>query len=360
MTNADPLLRLHGRGRALGEAHGAQRRTAIARHIEAWTDALAAGGIDDPHVYVARFLAESNYEPEIRAHVPDLLDEIHGIAAGAGVDPLMLFALQLLDEEWAWRARSYASVDRDKCSSLALLGHTDQPTWIAQNMDLGAYTDGLQVILHIAGDDHQPTQLVFSLAGMLGLMGVNAAGIGLCCNSLPQLPSAPYGVPVAFIVRRILQSESFDEAVDVVRTIPHATNQHYLIAAAGRVVSLEASAAGVHDYRPVDASRIFHTNHPLATAGGDWSARYNSNSHARLGALRQRLANGEVDFDAIVAALTSCDDPAHPVCRRLGVEPGFINFTTGSIITALAHDARVVPHLTIGPPRPEGYAAYVL
>ena len=55
---------------------------------------------------------------------------------------LIFAALQLLDEEWAYRGRRQAaSVPLEKCSSPAVV--TDSgPTWIGQNMDLGGYTDG--------------------------------------------------------------------------------------------------------------------------------------------------------------------------------------------------------------------------
>jgi hypothetical protein len=45
-------------------------------------------------------------------------------------------------------------------------------------MDLGTYTDGSQAALSIAGGEAEPATLVFTIAGMVGLMGVNAAGVG--------------------------------------------------------------------------------------------------------------------------------------------------------------------------------------
>ena len=49
---------------------------------------------------------ETDYVSAISRRTPDLLEEVRGIAAGAGVDPDLLFALQLLDEEWAYRLRA--------------------------------------------------------------------------------------------------------------------------------------------------------------------------------------------------------------------------------------------------------------
>ena len=170
------------RGLAIGRALGGE----IAGHFAALKGSLPAW-VGAPDDYLARMLAETDFKTAIRRHTPDLLIELEATAEGAGVAADDVYALQLLDEEWAYRVRRAATRSPEKCSSLAIVG-ADGPTWIAQNMDLGDYTDGFQALLAI-DDGAAPAALVFSTAGMLGLMGVNAAGVGVCVNSLPQLPS---------------------------------------------------------------------------------------------------------------------------------------------------------------------------
>jgi hypothetical protein len=187
-------------------------------------------------------------------------------------------------------------------------------------------------------------------------MGVNAAGLGVCVNSLPQLPSAGEGVPVAFVLRRLLQARGLAEAADLVQSLPHATNQHYLLAAPDGVRSFEAGAAGVAEYRPPDAARLFHTNHPLTDidqAPETEAAR--ENSVTRLGSLTARLAEGPAGLAEIEAALSSTDDPRHPVCRA----PGHNAMTTGSMISRL-EGGSVRAWASAGPPRERGYHAYEL
>src|SRR5581483_4768189 len=226
----------------------------------------------------------------------------------------LVFALQLLDEEWAYRLRRQSGPVLEKCSSFAI-AEPGRPTWIGQNMDLGGYTDGAQALLRIAPHSDAPEALVFTVAGMIGLMGVNAAGVGVCVNSLPQLPSAPQGLPVAFVLRRLLQATSLAEASDLALHLPHATNQHYVIADRAGVRSFEASSEGVVEYRRPTTDRVLHTNHPLAWPPGSDDPGYLANSTARLAALTARLAEGPASFAALAGALSSCDDPAHPVCR---------------------------------------------
>ena len=226
-------------------------------------------------------------------------------------------------------------------------------------MDLGGYTDGFQALLAPAAEGDKPAALIFTVAGMIGLMGLNAAGVGVCVNALPQLPSAPHGLPVAFVMRRLLQTASLAEAASLVLALPHATNQHYLIAAPGGVRSFEASAAGVTEYRPPDPSRILHTNHPLAAEGAGEPASARFNSVARLAALQARLSGGAPGLAEIRAALCSRDDPQNPVCRVRGEPGGLTAFTTGSILSALAPE-RVETWISPGPPSRVAYANFVL
>jgi len=337
------------RGRAIGRALADPIRghlAALKRSLPAW--------VGEPDGYLAQLRAETDFKEAIRSHTPDLLAEMEATAEAAGVAADELYALQLLDEEWAYRVRRAAVRTPEKCSSLAIV---DSPTltWIGQNMDLAAYTDGFQALLEVDDGEH-PEALVFTAAGVLGLMGVNAAGVGVCVNSLPQLPSAPQGLPVAFVLRRLLQARTAQAAWELVQTLPHATNQHYVIAGPGAVRSFEASCAGVTEFHPPDRSRVLHTNHPLTDAPANPeppAAR--ENSVARLESLQTRLGAGQPGLAEIQAALSSCDDARHPVCRT----GGEVGFTTGSMISALTSDS-VEVWVSAGPPATGGYHDRVL
>lgn len=357
---APALLDVRGPPRQRGRALGESLRPLIAAHLSAWHDALARGGVDAPAEYVGDLLACSTFRQDTERLAPHLVEEVRGTAEGAGLGFDDVFALQLIDEEWVFRAsRRSAQASRDKCSSLALREEGGGSTWIAQNMDLGAYTDGLQLLVRHAADDHGPAQLVFTLAGHLGLMGVNEAGVGLCCNSLPQLPSERGGLPVAFAVRRVLEGRTAAECADIARSLPHATNQHYLIADAGVAISLEACSAGVRDYVPARAGRVLHTNHPLSDAVwvNDTGGTHHANTLGRLASLERSLGDAAPGFERVAAALSSLEGE-HPVCRLRSDEPGLINFTTGSMITHLVAGAPVETFVAFGPPAIHEYCRF--
>jgi isopenicillin-N N-acyltransferase like protein len=331
---------------ARGNAFGLNRREPIDAFTRDWLSHLSRVGVGDPHAYLRQMLQDTDFLTATRTHAPDLLEEVRGIAAGSGQREDIVLAAQFMDEEWAYRKQA-----TQKCSSIGIVSGPTL-TWLAQNMDLGAYTDGHQLALRTAPHGAQPGMLIFTVGSMLALLGVNSRGIGVCVNSLPQLPSAREGLPVAFVIRKVLQARDMADAIHTVRSVPHATGQHYVIAGPGWVRSFEASCESVVEYQPPDPLRVLHTNHPLTQVTSS-TPPYYANSIARLRSLTARLMHGTPDLNAIQAALSASDDPDHPVCRlpskHADADP--INFTTGSLIAALQpHAPTLDTWISPGPP----------
>lgn len=345
------VVDMRGEPRARGVAYGRARAVQIERCLADWLRSLGNAGIAEPRAHVARLIRDTSFLRAIESHTPDLLDEVRGVAEGAGVPFELLYAAQLMDEEWAYRSSVGAA---EKCSSVAVrVG--DSGVIIGQNMDLGGYTDGHQCALRIAPDGPKPGAVVFSISSMIGLMGVNTAAVGVCVNSIPQVPADREGLPVAFVIRRLLQATSLDEAVRLVRELPHATGQHYLLADPSGIRSFEAAAGRVVEYQSPYDARVLHTNHPLAAGWGEME--YSANSVARLRSLERRLATDAINVEEVKAALSSRDDAEHPVSRVVEAtsQPhaltGMISFTTGSMISTLARATDAVDSwISAGPP----------
>lgn len=344
-----------------GTSQGVMFAKQIVAHLDALYAHWSALGIESPETYGKRFLAETDFGDAVAVHTPHAMEEVNGIANGAGIDSGQAFLLQLLDEEWAYRARRLHTTPLDKCSSLAVRDNAHGVTYVGQNMDLPGYTDGFQHLVRHSPSGPAPGQVIFTIAGILGLMGTNAAGLGICVNSLPQLPSGRSGIPVAFMIRRLLESSSASEAAELIHRLPHATNQHYLLADPNTLVSLEASANGVTEYRAPWPDRIFHTNHPLSPLQADTSPELDMiNSEARLAALTARLSRGSVDPGAIEAALSSRDDPVNPVCKPRSASKNPASMTTGSLVSALYRSGRVSGVVSMGPPSERHYESWRL
>lgn len=356
------ILDIAGSPSDRGKAQGVAFSDAIAQHIVALHAMWHAAGIASPQSYARDLLADTTFDEAIARHTPELMEEVAGIARGAGVEADDALILQLMDEEWAYRARSLPAPPGDKCSSLAIRDVACGVTYVGQNMDLGVYADGLQQLIRHRPEGKAPAQIVFTLAGMLGLMGANAAGVGVCVNAMPQLPARSSGLPVAFVIRRLLAASSADEAGELVRALPHATSQHYLVADRDAVISLEATPLGVCQCRSPWLDRAFHTNHPLSAAlAEDYPTPVLANTVARLRALELRLSQASPTRDAVAAALSSRDDPDHPLCRprREGQDP-ISGVTVGSLISEIRRDGSVRGVVSMGPPSERGYTSWNL
>src|SRR5215470_1785667 len=129
MTERGRVLVLQGpaaeRGRQHGEALRDEVRASLSRFLD---DATVRTRLPGSR-YVEQFLAETAFVGAIRAHTPDLLAELHGIADGAGVPVEHVLAYNFLDEEW-W----YSETLRSKCSALAVPASGGRPALVAQTM----------------------------------------------------------------------------------------------------------------------------------------------------------------------------------------------------------------------------------
>ncbi len=134
---------------------------------------------------------------------------------------------------------------------------------MAQTMDIPSLHDGTQAVLSLRPEEGLDT-LVFTYAGMIGLNGCNEAGIGVVVNNLEMLPASIRGLPVACVVRGILEQSTLESATAFLHEVPHAIGQHYAVGSSAGFASLEGSAGGVVP-SPADADRLLHTNHPLVS-----------------------------------------------------------------------------------------------
>jgi len=335
------ILTLCGDGKARGLAHGEAARDLVVEAADRWRADVASKHDET----LTALVDASGFVSTTERLVPDLVDEIEGIAAASGVDRRVVWALNLMDEDW-WTRRLLAG--ETACSGFGVLPGPGQIALVAQNMDLPRWLDGLQVLLDIQPVDG-PRVLAPSYAGMVATNVLNEHGIGVCVNTLAQLPTSSNGLPVALMLRYLAAQLTHADAMDVLRTAPHASGQNYIVGAPDTVADLECGAGTVTECRPVEG-RVAHTNHPVGDAdGGDGPGGFLANSPLRLDALRRRLAAHDRVGPAEAASVLR--DP--PLCRGTDGDTGF---TFYSVVMELT-DAPVL-HLTAGPPSDHAFATY--
>jgi hypothetical protein len=320
-----------GDGRACGLAHGEAARAAVGAAIERWSEATAAAAGTPIAAYAERFLATTELLPALARHCPDLHDELRGIAEGSGQPFALVAAYNLMDEQWWY--------DAERGCSVIGAARDGAGTLLAQNMDLPAFMDGSQLVLRLSGPG-QPEALVLTSAGLLGLTGVNAAGVAVCVNTLMMLRHSRGGVPVAAVFRGALARGDRDAAVAWLRDVPHASGQHYAVADRRGCVGLECSAGGAALSSPASARTLLHTNHPLASTDVDPGLAAHL---ARQG----NIANSELRHDFLVAHAGDVDGAGAakalleetPLCvvptpSRATMTFASVAFTLGDRVTA--------------------------
>ena len=361
-TQDMPVVVLNGSPFERGKTYGIQQQKAIAHIVSQWRADLGNFGCNsktatavDADQYLQDFFARTNYLSAIRQWTPLLLEEIEGIAAGAGQPVENILGVNLMDEEWIFGLRRGLDRPSNKCTAFGLVDGDNDCSYAGQNMDIGSWVDGQQLLLHLHPGPNIPEALVFSIAGCIGLNGLNASGLGVTCNTLAQLTSSTDGLPVLFIVRSLLEKNSIDEAEEWLHRIPHASGQNYLLSSKQEMRCFECSHAGVVRYTPNPGEgRVFHTNHPLVSQDIDpclltSTGHRMANTEARLRSICSRLGKPKaVSLQAIIDAVSAHDDPDNPVSRNINHEGSSIGFTAGSSIYEFGNQTRL--HLAAGPP----------
>ncbi len=348
-----------------GFQHGTEMKNEIAIIFKKWKENMRSA---NPDSLIGDFLASTNFEPAIKKHTAFILDELKGIAKGSGQTYTDVFAFQLLDEFWV-----YLDTKRNEgphhCSGMGAAATADRPAYIAQNMDVENYMQGGQVLLHIPATKNEPEQYILTCAGLVALNGMNSSGIGMCMNTIMELKGSVDGLPVAFIIRGVLNQQKGKDAVEFLQKVKHASGQNYILGIADSVYDFEASATKVVRFIPTggNGSLVYHTNHALANDDvKPWYKKLferniaglnsNDNSVIRMASLQERLAR-EADVispDLIKTVLRSKDDQYNPVCRVYR-ERGF-GFTFSSILFTLTGKRSV--QLTYGSPDQSEYEEF--
>lgn len=242
-----------------------------------------------------------------------LLPELEGIAEGAAVEAEDVLALNVRTEVmFGMAARECTAV----CTRTDAA--EDAHVLLAQNWDWKPGARATCVLL-VASPHDGPAFATFVEAGLLAKCGLNAAGVGVAANALTSsLDRGEPGVPFHAVLRRVLTSTSFDEAVDAVTSPVRSSSANYLVASRdGRAADLEASPGGAGSVTRTDGARLAHANHFLAAPGGAAERGKDldpldpeSTSVARQAAAAAAIASGSsASVDDLLAAFADHDAP---------------------------------------------------
>jgi len=296
-----------------GLRYGATMRARIERSLANYAQLFALSGI----AWKEACRRAAALTDAIGNFAPGLLDELAGVARGAGRAMEELLALNARTEILSGGPLAAAP---GECTAVAVAPWASATggTLLAQNWDwFSAQRDAL-VLLRVRKDSG-PGFLTLAEAGMLAKIGLNAAGLGICLNILHSSDDGERpGVPVHIFLRALLDEDSVASAVEAARRATFSASSNVLCAdAAGALVALELCPRGVRIVRE-DGRTLCHTNHFLDEEAGrrETPLAVDLSSRARLARARQILANSaRIGVEDIARLLWDRSDGPLSICR---------------------------------------------
>jgi len=291
--------------RELGRARGSALRGTLAAAYAKYAELFRVLGVDEA---AERAGADAVIEA-LAGWRPGLVEELEGVAEGAGLPVAQVVALNARTEIIALGGKASS-----ECSTLTSL--VDGRRTGVQTWDWHIELDEFWHTHDVSGPGLRYAGLTEQ--GILSKIGVNEAGLALHFNILGHREDGPTGVPMHVLSSVVLsECRSVDEAIALIREAPVASSSAFTMLDASRSVSVEMSPAGVFVIEEVDGS-VQRTNHfqhgtPLAEQK---SEVYEPDSSARLELVRERLEGGlPADAAAMVEVLVSGEGQPPLTCH---------------------------------------------
>lgn len=219
-----------------------------------------------------------------------LYEELLGIAEGSGLKPAEIVILNHYTDMRDINPRGLdlqvEQTPKDPGGCSVLYVPTPKGPLLGQTWDVHGTALDHVIMMHIRqpidGDRAHPSSaLFFSVAGCLGMTGMNALGLGVTINNLNSL-DARVGVVWPALVRKLLRQSSAAKARDVVMGAPLGSGHHYVMADETEVFGIETSGT-LKKITQTGADEIhLHTNHCLdAHMAKTHTIRPGSTTHQR-------------------------------------------------------------------------------
>ena len=262
-------LELTGSPYEMGWQHGAAHAEAIHHFSDERVRLSGAPKWTGCSLDSARVLALAEAcLPAHHAYSPALMAELQGMADASGESLPRLIVnngfTDFIDTVYALGEREQQpEYEAHNCTAF-LVGTAaaeQGQAMYGQTWDMHASATPYVLLLHGCPDDG-PAFLTLSVAGCVGMMGMNEAGICIGVNNLMG-GDGQIGVTWPFVIRRALAQTTLAAALACVTDAPLAGAHNYLLLdREGRGFNIEAMSTR-HEITPLNGSALVHTNHCL-------------------------------------------------------------------------------------------------
>ncbi|APO78855.1 acyl-coenzyme A:6-aminopenicillanic acid acyl-transferase family protein (plasmid) [Rhizobium etli 8C-3] len=276
-----PLISIFGSPRERGLQYGRQAEDRVRRSVALYSGRLGQIGISEQDLTDM----VGSYVPVIEAFDPAFIEEMTGIAEGAGLSFDQIVLINARTEILAKaRRRQAAQAEHsgDGCTGVVVLPERSQTGELihAQNWDWIAECAETAIVLRVQ-PDKGPSYQTFTEAGGLARSGMNDRGIAITANYLESdRDFAQDGVPLSLIRRMVLQQEHMAMAMRAVAATGKSASNNIIVSHKdGFGISFECAPDEAFNIYP-ENGLIVHANHwqsPTALlklreqAHGSWS-----------------------------------------------------------------------------------------
>lgn len=340
-----PVFPLKGRPKEIGIQHGERCREMIRKNIALYFRLFRHyANLDRDRVLnvVKRFI------PVLESFDPAILEEIRGVAEGAGAELEEILALNARTELMYAAAR-----DSGECTAVAVLPEASASgeMILAQNWDWKPHLMESVVLLEIE-QPGKPKILTLTEAGVVGKIGLNSAGLAACLNVLKPKVGI-IGVPIHVLLRSILTCERLGDAIAAIGRADRGSANNCLMAHRdGMAMDFELGPQSFDFFYP-ESGLLVHTNHFISERMKPLEAPLTEfpDSLLRLGRAKQKLVPriGKITPEDLKEVFRDHFNHPDAICRHPDKrDPELENVqTVASIIMNLTTGEVQVSH---GPP----------
>ncbi|OLS27091.1 MAG: hypothetical protein HeimC3_05580 [Candidatus Heimdallarchaeota archaeon LC_3] len=265
--------------------------------------------------------------------------EIEGIARGANIDADWIYALNARSEILTNIAETINECTAISCKHLGISG---------QNWDWSQELEPLSVILRIENTSRNNIILMMTEPGIIGKIGLNNAGVGVCLNFMHGGSKELRGVPIHIILRAVLDCPSLESSLDKIKHALLGKEANILITdAKGNNIDIEFHNTRVL-YPDISINPYIHTNHYLKEEiiidKKDLSSSFARHEKATELALKNEIKT----IQDIKNILLNTDNSELPICRKYVPDPLIRN--VGTIASIIMDHRNLQMHITKGNP----------
>ena len=289
----------------MGRQHGEQARALVKKYL-VWIERITGEPWDRLCRNAMSFL------PAMEGLSPKLVEEIRGLADGAGIS---------FPEAVLCQVRAEASHSWDGgCTAFALRGEATAGGMVlaGQNQDLEPEFADVAILLRVRPNDGRPRALMFTFAGQLGYAGMNEYGVSHFANALYGFKWRS-GLPHYPLKRLILEQKTVQEAIGLLEKNRTCSAANIVLAdGRGGIGDVEIRPEETVIYHDHHADRRLHTNHYLTSRFVRFEDDYLSDSRPRLERIRALVSQawGKIDVGTMKDFLADHQGDPGGICRH--------------------------------------------